>query len=1212
MVTTQKTSNEKRTIDYTSYDFDALRDELIDYLIETESFKDAQYVGSNIRTLVDLFSYIGSLFGYYINSAANEVFLPTAKRYNNLNKIAHLLRYDPRGTVSATLDVVASLNPEYVFGKESEYIEIPAYSQFPSEKTTQNGTQFLFTNQNSVVYMIRSFGVRPIQSQDITYGGYPLPFTAPADFFRVDGDIQIDPLNIRLPLSQNKQLRIVEKSGDPNNFRRFDTENYPMRNLNDNVERGQPFERTVSTDTFGKKMEINTPYFLVFNFDETRNAPNMFISDNLASLSDKEDDRICTLILEPTDETERFYRIRTDDMFTFQRFYVGTLGITNLESAEWEFDEFADKRSAVERIKLVINKDGNKPPLSVLVDGVIYTLSSGTLSSQRFNRNTFRPEIPFYNVNLVIDDPNDSANNYGARLEVTSKPPISNQVTIARIATQFEDGETRTGSVTVDRGQRFGDFKVIEKPPVTTSEQKAGRVFIRRDETTQRVVFNTPFELEPGEETIDYHISLTPEQNVRVWYSQTSEVGFSIFVEPNTQFEGFVNWTVTRVIRERLRDIEVVFDEPIPTSVTVNGEISNYMIQLTPSENVQVWYSEQTTRGFKILAEKEFQGKVSWSIFNYFSDDSVPVEPNSGYRQRGSVRIAGDALESGIDIELENPIPDQNYAIQLLPSKNVNVFYNNKTQNGFTIRVEPNAVDEVLVNWYVDSSVGYSFQKHGEIEFRGLSVSDTSIPGLRFENISETFRIDNLIQGDVAFSFVNVNTIVDPQNNQLSLALDPSRSSEDDVVFIVQNDLISTNGIRVFVKNDNGVWDEWSRAGTSFDVSIEKGEKIFFVRMNPDKFTVIEFGDGENWGESPAGKEIIILGLSSVGAEGNINKNTLSPRILISKYILGNEQTNFEFQKSFIDLLGLKKQEFFDGRRPNTSIIDSENTRLSNTDIIVVQNKNAFGGNEVETVEELRKNAVNYFLRQGRNVTVDDYKRYVDEVFSDYLIKNKILTYNEIMNAGLIDEEEIPKYWFNHIFIVGLNKDGSNVIGKELRDFLISKLDNSSAKMIGTEHEIVTARWVPIDVSIKYRKTTFGSSDIIETSMRKNIKDFFNPNNFELGSFIRHSDITEVCNVQNVDFIEVMINKDPQNRFNRNDYDVDIFDTGNSERESHEIRRNKLLELVAKDSSLVKIFQPLFDTLNLQTGEREWNYSLDIKLEEYEFPKLGDIIIERA
>ena len=129
-------SNTKRTIDYVNYDFDELKQNLIDNLKETKTFRDITFDGSNINDLINNISYVGALYGYYINSAANEVFSPTAKRYGNLNKIGQFLNYNARGKVSSSVDVIGGLNPEYVIGKQGEYIEIPAYSVFPSTKPT--------------------------------------------------------------------------------------------------------------------------------------------------------------------------------------------------------------------------------------------------------------------------------------------------------------------------------------------------------------------------------------------------------------------------------------------------------------------------------------------------------------------------------------------------------------------------------------------------------------------------------------------------------------------------------------------------------------------------------------------------------------------------------------------------------------------------------------------------------------------------------------------------------------------------------------------------------------------------------------------------------------------------------------------------------------------------------------------------------------------
>ena len=111
--------------------------------------------------------------------------------------------------------------------------------------------------------------------------------------------------------------------------------------------------------------------------------------------------------------------------------------------------------------------------------------------------------------------------------------------------------------------------------------------------------------------------------------------------------------------------------------------------------------------------------------------------------------------------------------------------------------------------------------------------------------------------------------------------------------------------------------------------------------------------------------------------------------------------------------------------------------------ITIIQNKNAFGGNDIETTEELRQNANNFFVTQNRLVSQDDYTRYIASAFSDYLLKTQVLTYKEAKAKNLIPAEDLANYWFNYIFVVGLNKDGSNTISKNLRDYIVETLDNS-------------------------------------------------------------------------------------------------------------------------------------------------------------------------
>lgn len=1194
-------SKEKRSINYTSFDFNDKIAEMEAFLRETETFKDFQIESSNIRILMEMLAMLGSQNAFYIQAAANEVFQPTAKLYKSLNKIATTLRYNPRGKTSATLNVVGSLNPEYVFGKISQYIEIPAYSIFPSNIPTQNNENFSFTNILPIVYIVKGFGIRYLQEEDIRYKGYNLPITAHKSFFSIGNLIGLESQMFTLPLSLTKPLSIIKRN-TTDGFRPFDYDRFPPSNKSDSESVGQPFVKTIFAQEYNTYLQPNIQYALILNFDTSTSKPYLYISDINSSLNDIDDDIICYFSLKH--EYGDFYTLSIDELKTYNRFFVGVLGLQNLEHCKIEFDKIPNTSNSVERLKLVINKDGTRPPLSVLINGKVYTFKSGTIYSQKIPIDFWDQGVLEYNVNLAITNEHSPETNYGAQLIITSQEPLYNQVTIAKINTKFVDSYTNTPTLKVSPGKKYGDIQFVEKQTFKSTEQKAGRIYFNRGETRKKVLFDSPFTLNPNESEINYIISLTPESNVRTWYASKNERGFEIYIEPDTQFEGYVSWVVTRYKKEQTKKISVVFDKPIPQALTEDGLKTNYMVQLTPSDNVQVWYEDLKPEGFTIRTEKEFNGKISWSIFNYYGE-VVPIEPESAYRQYGTVIINPEDAEIGVKVSLETPITNEQYAIQLIPNKNIVVYYNDKSSSGFTIKCEPTK-EQVVVDWYVDTSSNYSYQKHGEIDFSGSTTNELQIPGMYFVNIPETFEINNLLQGDVTFTYINENTVIDPINNGLDLSIDPVRIFENSLRFIINNNKIAINTIRIFVKNENGTWDEWKQAGTGFDEDISPGNKIYMLRINENKKIQIEFGDGIVWGESPRLKEMFILGLKSVGKDGNIAKGVLSKNIVLSQYILGNQVTNISFEKQFVALLGLKSDLYFKGNDVSTQVIDSERTKLRENDLIIIQNQNAIGGNEIETVDELRQNLTNTFLRQDRNVSLLDYERYLRETFNQYIQEVKVLSYEEAVNDGLISEEN-KNYWFNHIFIIALNKDGSNIIPASLKNAIIDNLNGRTFSMMNIKYEIFEAKWVPIDVCIKYTKSNFGSFEQVETQIRKNIQDYFKPQNHSLGEKISHSDFIFLTKIDYVESVEVMLNKDPENKFLINDYDVM---TRPSEVDINTARRNKLMSLIAKDPSLIKVYQPLFETLN-SSGEREWNYSLDVSLKKYEFPKLGDIIIKR-
>lgn len=101
-------------VDYTSRDFASLREDLVSRVqarIPEWSATDPSDFGV---ALVEAFAYMGDLMSYYIDRAANESSLSTARRRANVIALARDLGYDPAGYSPATVElnfINSSANP---------------------------------------------------------------------------------------------------------------------------------------------------------------------------------------------------------------------------------------------------------------------------------------------------------------------------------------------------------------------------------------------------------------------------------------------------------------------------------------------------------------------------------------------------------------------------------------------------------------------------------------------------------------------------------------------------------------------------------------------------------------------------------------------------------------------------------------------------------------------------------------------------------------------------------------------------------------------------------------------------------------------------------------------------------------------------------------------------------------------------------------------
>ena len=62
-------------VNYSNLDFDQIKQSLKDYLKNNSTFKDYDFEGSNLSTILDVLAYNTYITSYNANMVANEVFL---------------------------------------------------------------------------------------------------------------------------------------------------------------------------------------------------------------------------------------------------------------------------------------------------------------------------------------------------------------------------------------------------------------------------------------------------------------------------------------------------------------------------------------------------------------------------------------------------------------------------------------------------------------------------------------------------------------------------------------------------------------------------------------------------------------------------------------------------------------------------------------------------------------------------------------------------------------------------------------------------------------------------------------------------------------------------------------------------------------------------------------------------------------------------------
>lgn len=121
-------------------DFDSIVASLRDYMAYQTEFKDYNFQGSALSTLINLLAYNTHYNGLYDNFALNESFLDSAYKRESVVSHANLLNYIPRSATGAAATINVSVYDDE-FNSTASIVTLPKYSIFT---TSIGGVEYTF------------------------------------------------------------------------------------------------------------------------------------------------------------------------------------------------------------------------------------------------------------------------------------------------------------------------------------------------------------------------------------------------------------------------------------------------------------------------------------------------------------------------------------------------------------------------------------------------------------------------------------------------------------------------------------------------------------------------------------------------------------------------------------------------------------------------------------------------------------------------------------------------------------------------------------------------------------------------------------------------------------------------------------------------------------------------------------------------------------
>lgn len=150
------------SISLVGLDFNTIKSNFTQYLQSQDTFKDYNFAGSGLNTLLDVLAYNTQYNAFYLNMVANEMFLDTALQRSSVVSHAKLLDYVPKSSIAPTAFVNLTVS-----GVTNTSLTLPSGTNFLSESV--NGVNYNFITTESTTVNV-SGGIAQFNDIEIKQG----------------------------------------------------------------------------------------------------------------------------------------------------------------------------------------------------------------------------------------------------------------------------------------------------------------------------------------------------------------------------------------------------------------------------------------------------------------------------------------------------------------------------------------------------------------------------------------------------------------------------------------------------------------------------------------------------------------------------------------------------------------------------------------------------------------------------------------------------------------------------------------------------------------------------------------------------------------------------------------------------------------------------------------------------------------------------------